>query len=231
LGLDKKPTLEDKYTEEGVSKKEGLPEGTEEYLESQGEDYNMWKDPKLRKSITDPVAKEKHEEALKTPGLEKGEVPTDKAQIKQQKTKSKIAQKTSGKSDEERGFGKVAQTIRQTGKEKKTKEGKWLQKTGRKLVGISGKERATTKVEKLKGKEELAKATGRLSVTADALTGFKVTPQADKLKKRIKTKEAGIKSKKTRKDTKKIKADAKPEKDTKTKTKTKTNTNTKTKTK
>jgi|3_EtaG_2_1085321.scaffolds.fasta_scaffold03735_6 hypothetical protein len=205
----KDPTLEDKYTKEGVSKKEGMPGGAEGYLKSKGEGYNIWKDPKLREAITDPAAKKEMEEAQATEGLVGDEMATSKAEIKQRKTKSKTEQKTSGKTDEERGFGKVAQKIRQTGKTKKTRAGKLIKKAGETLVGISGKERAANKIQKLKGKKRLAKATGQLGVTADVLTGFKVTPQADKLKKRIKTKKAGIESKKTKKATKKIKADAK----------------------
>ena len=112
----KDPTLEDKYTEEGVSKKEGLPEGTKEYLESQGEGYNIWKDPKLREAITDPTAKKEMEEAQATEGLVGDEMATSKAEIKQRKTISKTKQKASTETDEARGFGKVAQTIRQTGK-------------------------------------------------------------------------------------------------------------------
>ena len=160
----KDPTLEDKYTKEGVSKKEGLPEGTEEYLKSKGERYNIWKDPNLRKKITDPKAAKELKAAKATEGLVGDEMATSKAEIKQRKTKSKTDQTLS---------------------------------------------RADRKIQKLKDKEKLARATGKLSVTVDPLTGFKVTPQADKLAKRIKKKEARIAAKKTRKDTKKIKTDAK----------------------
>ena len=137
------------------------------------------------------------EEAQATEGLVGDEMATSKAEIKQRKTKSKTDQTASTKTDEERGFGKVGQFIRKAGK------------VGRRLVGISGKERKANKLQKLKDKEKLARATGKLSVTVDPLTGFKVGPQADKLAKRIKKKEAKIDAKKTRKATKKIKTDAK----------------------
>jgi hypothetical protein len=179
-----KPTLEDKYTEEGVSKKEGMPEGTEDYLKSQGEGYNIWDDPKMREALTDPVAEEKHEKALETPGLEAGEVPTDKAQIRQQKQISKTAQKTSGKTDEERGFGKLAQRIRGK-KEKTTKVGKFMQKIGRKIIGTSAEEKRANRLQKKKSKKQLAGATGQIGVKFNVLSGFKVTPQADKLQGQI----------------------------------------------
>ena len=95
------------------------------------------------------------EEAQATEGLVGDEMATTKAEIKQRKTISKTKQKASTKTDEERGFSKVGKFIRQSGKVKKSKEGKWLQKAGRKLVGISGKERKANKIQKLKDKEDV----------------------------------------------------------------------------
>ena len=197
------PTLEEKYTEKGVSKREGLPEGTEGYLKSKGEGYNIWKDPKLRKKITDPKAAKELKAAKATEGLVGDEMATSKAEIKQRKTKSKISQKTSGKTDEERGFSKVGKFIRQSEREPKRKLGKWIKKVGKKVIGISGKERAANKLQKLKGKKRLAEATGQLGVKANILSGLQIGPQADKLERRITAKEARIESKKTRKATKK----------------------------
>ena len=179
------------------------------YGDAKGEGYNIWDDPKLRKSITDPKAAKELKTAKATEGLVEGEMAVSKAEIKQRKTKSKIKQKASTKTDEERGFSKVGKFIRQTGKEKKSEGEKWLQKAGQTLVGISGKERAANKIQKLKGKKRLAEATGQLGVKANVLSGLQIGPQADKLAKRIKKKEARIAAKKTRKDTKKIKTDAK----------------------
>ena len=209
----KDPTLKDKYTKEGVSKKEGLPGGAEGYLKSKGEGYNIWEDKNLRSKITDPKAAKELKAAKATEGLVEGEMAVSKAEIKQRKTKSKIKQTASTKTDEERGFSKVGKFIRQTGKTPKSKEGKLLQKAGRKLVGLTAEERATNKLQKLKGKKRLAEATGQLGVKANVLSGLQIGPQADKLERRIKAKEARIAAKKTRKATrkatKKIKADAK----------------------
>ena len=84
-----------------------------------------------------------------------------------------------------------------------------MQKAGRKLVGLTAEERATNKLQKLKGKKRLAEATGQLGVKANVLSGLQIGPQADKLARRIKAKEARLATKKTKKATKKIKADAK----------------------
>tara|TARA_R100000781_G_scaffold58622_1_gene37673 strand:+ start:1490 stop:2239 length:750 start_codon:yes stop_codon:yes gene_type:complete len=179
--------LGDKYTETGdkVDETRTLPEGTEDYLKSKEEGYNVWKDKYLKSKITDPTAKKEMEESKKTLGLQEGEMAVSKAEIKGRKSRSKAKQKASKELT------------------KKTKTGKWLQKAGRKVVGITAEERATNKLQKLRDKKRLAEATGQLGVKLDVMSGFGIGAQADKLEGRIKKKEARIEARKTRKATRK----------------------------
>ena len=83
----KDPTLKDKYTKEGVSKKEGLPGGAEGYLKSKGEGYNIWEDKNLRSKITDPKEAEELEAAKATEVLVKLENSLDKLEKLQNQKK------------------------------------------------------------------------------------------------------------------------------------------------
>ena len=197
-----------------ISKGQGFGKGTKEYLEERYDEpgYNIWTDESLKKRLRDPSAKyhtkaemykdtveRKHgyksgtrswrgedvkfDPAGKTPEEIKAkqkELNVDADGVWGSESQAALDAQPPGftGTDEQRGYNPWLRKLRSSDNETVSKVSKFLSP-------MSSEERRQNRLERKIKKAETARSTGKLGISFNLLSGFRVEPKADILQRKI----------------------------------------------